>query len=128
VRGRPGATAPKLSSKERSEFEHPTPVRLVGNVQTTFREEFLDVATAQSEPDIKPNRVPDDRWRKLVTSERYGCHSPDYPSLKRTPIVCVTMPLRELECYFGWEIAGGYHDRMHRALEYITAAPPRPHR
>jgi putative transposase len=26
------------------------------------------------------------------------------------------MSLRELECYLGWEIAGGYHERIHSAL------------
>ena len=38
-----------------------------------------------------------------MTSEGYGCHSLDYP-LKRTPIVCVTMP-----CYrvLEWVAANG---------------------
>lgn len=34
-----------------------------------------------------------------------------YDSKKRS-----AMSLRELECYLGWEIAGGYHERIHRAL------------
>jgi len=25
-------------------------------------------------------------------------------------------PLREHECYLGWEIAGGYHERIHSSL------------
>lgn len=32
------------------------------------------------------------------------------------PIDNSAMSLRELECYLGWEIAGGYHERIHSAL------------
>jgi hypothetical protein len=76
LRGRAKATAAKLPSKKRSELQDPAPDRLVGNVETPFREELLDVAIAEREPGIQPHCVPDDRRRKLVTSERDGCHLP----------------------------------------------------
>lgn len=37
------------------------------------------------------------------------------------------MSLRELECYLGWEIAGGYHERIHSALMRSPAAIWRDH-
>lgn len=37
------------------------------------------------------------------------------------------MSLRELECYLGWEIAGGYHERIHSALMRAPAAIWRDH-
>lgn len=37
------------------------------------------------------------------------------------------MSLRELECYLGWEIAGGYHDRIHGALARSPLAVWREH-
>src|SRR5580704_13713436 len=70
LRGGARATAAKLSSKKRSELQHPAPYRLVGNVETALREQLLNVAIAEREPGIKPNCVPDNGWRKLMTSER----------------------------------------------------------
>jgi putative transposase len=37
------------------------------------------------------------------------------------------MSLRELECYLGWEIAGGYHERIHSALMRSPSAVWREH-
>jgi hypothetical protein len=76
LRGWAGATAAKFSGEQRPELQHPAPYRLVGNVQTALSKEFLNVAIAEREPNIQPHCVPDDRRRKLLTSERDGYHPP----------------------------------------------------
>ena len=75
-RGRAAATAAKLSGKKRSELQNPAPHGLVGDIQPALGEQILNVAIAEREPDTQPHCVPDDRRRKLVTSERDDCHSP----------------------------------------------------
>ena len=69
LRSGAGATAAKLSSKKRSELQYPASDGLVGDLQAALREQFLNVAIAEREPDIQPHCVPDDRGGKLVTSE-----------------------------------------------------------
>jgi hypothetical protein len=53
-----------------SELQDPSPHRFVGDIQPTLREQVFDVAIAQRETEIEPNRVPDNRWRKPVAGER----------------------------------------------------------
>ena len=43
--------------------------RLVRDIQTALGEQIFDVAIAECESDIQPNRVPDDRGRKLVAGK-----------------------------------------------------------
>jgi hypothetical protein len=42
---------------------------IAGDIQTALREQIFDVAIAERETDIKPNRVPDDRRRELVAGK-----------------------------------------------------------
>jgi hypothetical protein len=55
--------------RNRAEFQNPAPHRLIGDIETAFGEELFHVAVAQGEPEIKPNRMLDDRWREA--SRRY---------------------------------------------------------
>src|SRR3977135_2926877 len=48
--------------RNRAEFQNPAPHRLIGDIETAFGEELFHVAVAQGEPEIKPNRMLDDRW------------------------------------------------------------------
>ena len=57
---RPKATLAQPARDRGTEFQHPAPHRFVGDVQSTLCEEFLDVAVAQGEAEIKPDRVLDD--------------------------------------------------------------------
>jgi len=47
----------KLPGKCRSELEDPAAHGLVGDIDAALGHEVLDVAIAQSEPNVKPNRV-----------------------------------------------------------------------
>src|SRR5215203_6017064 len=64
---RPWSQPSQVARKSRSELEDPPPDRLVGNLEAALRQEFLDVAVGQGEPQIEPNRVPDDLRREAMT-------------------------------------------------------------
>ena len=59
-----------------AELERPSTYRLVGDVDAAFREEILDIAVAQGEPEIEPDRMLDDRGRKSVADVRWAAKSP----------------------------------------------------
>src|SRR3979490_1036198 len=61
---RPWAAPPQLSCDPGPEFQNPAPHRLIGNLQAALGEEILNVAVAQCEPEIKPDRVLDDGRRE----------------------------------------------------------------
>jgi len=65
-RARPCSASSKLASEERPELEHPAPDRLVGDLEPTLGEQVLDVAKAQREAKVQPDRVPDDLGWKTV--------------------------------------------------------------
>src|SRR5712672_2586315 len=62
------AAPPQLSCKPGPEFQNPAPHRFIGNLQAALGEELLDIAVAQCEPEIKPDRVLDDRRREAMPS------------------------------------------------------------
>ena len=60
----------------------PTPDRLIGDDDPTFRQQIFDVAKTQREPKIEPDRVLDDFGRKAIAAiadfdhlGRYGYRS-----------------------------------------------------
>jgi hypothetical protein len=67
-------------ANDRYEFQYPTPYRLVGDVEPPLGEEFLDVAIAQRESRIEPDRMLDDRWRKAVAAIGDFGHRASLPS------------------------------------------------
>ena len=48
---------PQPSRDPRTELQHPSPHRFVGDVEPSFGQELLDIAIAQSEPEIEPDRA-----------------------------------------------------------------------
>src|SRR5680860_1384433 len=58
----------------RPEPQEPPPDRLVGCVNTSLGQQFLDIPTGQCEPCIEPDRVADDFWREAVALKRYRSH------------------------------------------------------
>src|SRR5690348_17846860 len=58
----------------RPELQEPPPDRLVGCVNTSLGEQFLDIPKGQCEPGIEPDRVADDFWREAVALKRYRSH------------------------------------------------------
>ena len=51
----------------RPELQEPPPDRLVGCVNTSLGQQFLDIPKGQCEPGIEPDRVADDFWREAVS-------------------------------------------------------------
>ena len=62
-------SATKFLGEQRAEPQHPSPDRLVGEVQAALGEQILDVAEAQGEARVQPHSVSDDVRRELVASE-----------------------------------------------------------
>ena len=56
----------KIGSDLGSKMVHPAAHRLIGNQDPTLSQQILDVAEAQGEPDIKPDRLLDDFGREAV--------------------------------------------------------------
>ena len=74
----------------RTLIQEPPPDRLVGCVNTSLGQQFLDIPKGQGEPGIEPDRVADDFWREAVALKRYRSHPmmligdqpPSYPSYR----------------------------------------------
>src|ERR1700737_1256373 len=49
-------------------FQHPAPHRFVGDVEPALGQEFLDIAVAQGEAEIEPDRVLDDLGREPMAA------------------------------------------------------------
>ena len=63
----PGPTSAQDRCDPRSEMVHPAPNGLVGNRDAAFRQQILDVAEAEREPEIEPNSPLNDLRREPVT-------------------------------------------------------------
>ena len=87
------ATLPQVPRDHGAEFQHPAPHRLIGDIEPAFSEELFHVAVAQGEPEIKPNRVLDDRRREAMSAIREMDHARtlSYRLLLSDP-VAVTLP------------------------------------
>ncbi|WP_442865012.1 IS5 family transposase [Bosea sp. NBC_00550] len=72
VRPQPAQVAGIAAAK----FEDPSPDRLVRNVEAALRQQLLDIAIAQGEPQIEPHGVPDDLGRELLTGAGNRLHAP----------------------------------------------------
>ena len=57
-----------------SELQEPPPDRLVGCVNTSLGQQFLDISKGQREPGIEPDCVADDFWREAMALKRYRSH------------------------------------------------------
>ena len=93
---RPRATLAQPSRDRRTELQHPSPHRFVGDVEPSFGQQFLDIAVAQGEAEIEPDRVLDDLGREAMAAVAERAHA---DILSDTPLasdpVSVTMPLRD---------------------------------
>jgi hypothetical protein len=71
----PWAGTAQIGSNWRFELQKPASDSLIGDVHASLSEHVLDIAEAQSEPRVEPNRMTDDLGRKTVTFERQLTHS-----------------------------------------------------
>src|SRR5271166_2832030 len=60
------ATLSQLSRDHRSEMVHPTPNGLVRHRHSAFRQQILDVAQTEGEPEVGPYRLANDLGREPV--------------------------------------------------------------
>ena len=92
---RPRATLAQPSRDRGTELEHPAPHRFVGDVEPSFGQQLLDIAVAQGEAEIEPDRVLDDLGREAMAALAERAHA---DILSDTPLasdpVSVTMPAR----------------------------------
>ena len=90
---RPRATPTQPSCDRGTELQHPAPHRFVGDVKPSFGQQLLDIAVAQGEAEIEPDRVQDDLGREAMAAlaeRNHGVILSDTP-LAPDP-VSVTMP------------------------------------
>ena len=62
-RVRLGTAFPQFRCSDRSEMIHPSPHRLVGDIQAALREQIFDVAIAEGETEIMGWTVPAPQWK-----------------------------------------------------------------
>ena len=82
-----------MRSHEWPEFQNPPTDRLIAHRQSALIQEILDIPVAQGEPEVEPDSVPDDIWRKSVAGIGNGLHGLNCYHI-RCPIwfVNVSMP------------------------------------
>ncbi len=67
---------PQAPGDGRPELQHPAPDRLVGHLEPALREQVFDIAVAERETRVEPDRVLDDHRRKLVAGVGDRRHRP----------------------------------------------------
>ena len=84
-RARARAALPQIAGNQRAEFQHPTPDRLVRDIEAALREHFLNVSVAEGKPQIQPNRMLDQRGRETMAAVGQQSHPPTigYPPGRR---------------------------------------------
>jgi hypothetical protein len=89
---RPRATPTQPSRDPRTELQHPAPHRFVGDVEPSFGQQLLDIAVAQSEAEIEPDRVLDDLGREAMAAVAERSHPGILPYSPLPTPVSVTVP------------------------------------
>jgi hypothetical protein len=92
-----GPTLPQPSRDRGTELQHPASHRFVGDFEPAFGQQFLDIAIAQGEAEIQPDRVLDELGREAMAAvaERNHADILSDASLAPDP-VSVTMPAAEM--------------------------------
>jgi hypothetical protein len=67
--GWPMTSAAKFHGEQRSKLQDPSPDRFIGDIQPALGQQILDIAKAEGEVNVQPNRMPDDVRRGLVASK-----------------------------------------------------------
>jgi hypothetical protein len=64
------------SQRQQGRIQEPPADRFVGQIQTTLGEHLFDIAQAERESSVEPDRVSNDRWREAVAFEAEWRHAP----------------------------------------------------
>ena len=85
----PWAAPSKPAGEPGPELQNPPPHGFIGNLQASLGQKLLHVAVAQGEPQIKPDRVLDDRRREAMSAIGRLIHAESYPAGRpvRTPFL-----------------------------------------
>jgi hypothetical protein len=68
------AAPTKLACQQRAELMAPETAGFVADQDPPLGEQLLDIAVAEGEPMVQPDRITDDLWRETVASKRRdGC-------------------------------------------------------
>jgi hypothetical protein len=81
---RPRATLAQPSRDRGTELQRP-PHRFVGNVEPSLGQQLLDVAVAQGEAEIEPDRVLDDLRREAMAAVAERSHADILPDTSLAP-------------------------------------------
>ena len=81
---RPGPAFAQVRRDQRPEMAHPAPDGLVGKPNAAFRQQVFDVAQAQGEPEVEPDRLMDDLRREAIPRVADLVHPGGYHSAKGT--------------------------------------------
>jgi hypothetical protein len=79
-----GSTFAQVRRDFGPEMIHPAPNGLVGDHDASFCQQVFDVTEAQCEPEIEPDRLLDDLWRKAVAAIADFLHSLGYRTASGT--------------------------------------------
>ena len=71
---RPRPRTADIRCDRRPELQEPPPDRLVGCVNPSLGQQFLNIPKGQREPGIEPDGMADDLWREAVALKRYRFH------------------------------------------------------
>jgi hypothetical protein len=114
---RPRATLAQPSRDRGTELKHPSPHRFVGDVEPSFGQQFLDIAIAQGEAKIAPDRVLDDLGREAMAVVAELSYADILSHLPLAPDpVSVTMPAQLQAAVHPVE---GVVDVQHDALGHL---------
>src|SRR5271165_5496611 len=84
------ATLSQVGRDHRSEMVHPTPNCLIRNRHSALRQQILDVAQAEGEPEVEPYRLVNDLRRETIPAVADFPHPPGYRAASGTasPMRC----------------------------------------
>ena len=77
------APSPKTTRIDRTEVDHPSANRLMGDKDAALSEKILDISEAQREAQVQPDSMLDHHWREPIAAiaERFHCQT--LPTIKR---------------------------------------------
>src|SRR3954466_11282698 len=82
----------QLAGDPRAKFQHPAPDRFVGDIKAALSKQLLDIAIADREPKIEPDRVLNHGRREAMAAVQEQSHSLTIRLSAFSASVSVTMP------------------------------------
>src|SRR5260370_9730409 len=79
-----GSAFTQVRGDHRAEMVYPAPNGLVGDRNAAFCQQVFDVAQAQGEPEVEPDRLLNDRWWESVAAVADSLHPVGYRAARGT--------------------------------------------